>query len=535
MRRWLAVCALLWSCGGGGKHDNPLAANGATCASASECASGACSDGVCCDSACTGQCESCTGATPGTCTAVTGAPVGSRAACTADDAVCGGTCDGVTRDSCTYPTVECGAASCAGTMATGAAHCAAGACQGPPVTDCTATADTKVCGATACAGVTDVAGGGAWTCALLSDRTVKCWGNNFHGVISAAMLDAVIGKPTQIAGLDNVAQLSASPYSWHECAVLMDGTLKCWGDNRYGQLGLGTMDNVEHPAPTTVTFSNGTPLAVKSISTGTYHTCALLTDRSVWCWGRGIFGRLADGNAADHYSLWPQQVLPSGTVADSILTGEDHTCATLGTTTTASVLCWGTNSSGECGVTASSSITGATTATGIANVDGSRARPLALGSSTSCAIASDTTLRCWGNNQDGELGRGSATFSANSTSAPVCKDSVPGCSDISDQLTDVTDVALGETHGCAIASGELRCWGGNSWGMLATGDYNPVYYAGAVPTLPLQPTRVTAGQYHTCVVLSDRTVRCWGRNLYGELGIDDATVMLSQSPTTPAW
>ena len=128
----------------------PKQALGGACTSDTQCGGGNCVDGVCCNTACDGQCEACDVAgSVGTCAPVAGAPHGSRAACATDGSMCGGTCDGSTRDACSYPevTVECVAASCTNGVETRSSSCnGAGACAAPQ----TALCGQNACGETSC-------------------------------------------------------------------------------------------------------------------------------------------------------------------------------------------------------------------------------------------------------------------------------------------------------------------------------------------------------------------------------------------------
>jgi alpha-tubulin suppressor-like RCC1 family protein len=149
---------------------------------------------------------------------------------------------------------------------------------------------------------------GSWrTCALLDDATVKCWGYNiegqlglgdleYHGIAPGQMGDAlpVVNLGTGRA----VADVSSGPA--HMCARFTDGALKCWGDNFSGELGLNDAER-RGGAPTDMgdalpVVNLGTGRRAVAISCGGSHTCAVLDDGSVKCWGRGFFGQLGLGD-----------------------------------------------------------------------------------------------------------------------------------------------------------------------------------------------------------------------------------------------
>jgi len=126
------------------------------------------------------------------------------------------------------------------------------------------------------------------TCALFNDGGVKCWGDNFHGELgNGSTGDQAL--PVDVQGLTSgVADISARG-GWHTCALMNSGSVKCWGWNGFGQLGDGTTADQSLPADVKGIFSD-----VLKLSTGGYHTCALLSDK-VKCWGQNNWGQLSDG------------------------------------------------------------------------------------------------------------------------------------------------------------------------------------------------------------------------------------------------
>src|SRR5207249_1936550 len=133
------------------------------------------------------------------------------------------------------------------------------------------------------------------SCALLQDGTVRCWGSNFSGQLGDG---TTVDSPTPVAvtGITTAVAISAS--GWHTCALLQDGTLRCWGANTYGQLGDGVTISPPaiHISSTPVTVSGIT--TGDSIDAGIFHTCAVLLDGTARCWGRNGDGRLGNGSRA---------------------------------------------------------------------------------------------------------------------------------------------------------------------------------------------------------------------------------------------
>ena len=220
-----------------------------------------------------------------------------------------------------------------------------------------------------------VEGGEGMTCALMMDRTVKCWGLGDLGQIGDG---AFTNRPypTTVAGLSNVRAISVSDI--HSCAVLMNGTVACWGWNTYGQVGNGNTQ--DQPRPVTVPGLTG----AVGVTGGLMHSCALIGDGTVRCWGDNYVGEL--GTAPSSPSLVPVAV-PDVAGATSIAGGEFHTCALL---TGGTVKCWGYNVFGQLGTGTAGEYTGPVPSllTGVAEI--------ATGTSFTCARTTSGTVRCWG-------------------------------------------------------------------------------------------------------------------------------------------
>jgi alpha-tubulin suppressor-like RCC1 family protein len=340
-----------------------------------------------------------------------------------------------------------------------------------------------------------IAAGSGHTCALLSDGSARCWGNNDHGQLGDGTT-ADSHTPVAVSGLSNAVAIAAGDA--HTCALLSDGTARCWGYNADGQLGDGTTDDRHTPVAVQGLLSNAV-----AITAGTAHTCALLSDGTARCWGRNGVGQLGDGTTTDR--LTPVTV--SGlTDAVAIAAGGYHTCAVLSDGT---AQCWGMNDFGQLG-------DGTTTwhYTPVAVSGLSNAVAIAAGSSHTCALLGDGTARCWGMNDFGQLGDGTTT----SSSTPVA---VSG-------LNNAVAIAAGGYHTCALLSdGTAKCWGNNWYGQL--GDNTTTQRLTPVAVSGLSNAVAIAGGYlHTCALLSDGTAKCWGDNGSGQLG--DGTTTDSNVP-----
>jgi alpha-tubulin suppressor-like RCC1 family protein len=262
---------------------------------------------------------------------------------------------------------------------------------------------------------TSIVTGDQHTCAILSDTSVKCWGFNGSGEMGANSSDssdylpAAVVVDTANTKLTGVTQLATS-YN-HTCALSSTHQVNCWGDNSYGQLGIpyATASESNVAIKATALLNSIGSLTVSAISAGEYYTCALLSDKSVRCWGEGTSGEL--GNALAQDSEAPVTVAlstatPRATVVGS---GYGHSCAVLDNTAQ-SIQCWGANGYGQIG---NDSNTDAVTPADVltdtaATLTG--AGQISVGGDHTCALASGG-LYCWGNNGYGQLGRNDTTLS----------------------------------------------------------------------------------------------------------------------------
>jgi alpha-tubulin suppressor-like RCC1 family protein len=136
-------------------------------------------------------------------------------------------------------------------------------------------------------GATALAAGGEFTCALMKDGSVRCWGRNASSPLNAPVIDSA---PVLVAGIEGATAVSAA---WRNaCALLAGGTVRCWGANDFGALGDGT--TTQHAAPVDVVGVQGaTAIAVMES-----HACAVVTGGEVQCWGSNDYGQLGDGTDA---------------------------------------------------------------------------------------------------------------------------------------------------------------------------------------------------------------------------------------------
>ena len=300
-------------------------------------------------------------------------------------------------------------------------------------------------------GIRAVDGGYDHSCAVTTGGGVKCWGNNSTGQLgngywtqSLVPVDVLNDDDSTLGGA-----VAVGTGDKHSCALLGNGQVRCWGWNASGQLGDNSFDN--RGKAVVVTTTTGSPLtSIQAIDLGDVHSCALTTGGGVKCWGNGKYGKLGDGDGGVHYKMTPVDVIGLSGVA-TISAGFDHTCAVLTDTT---ARCWGGNGSGQLG-------------NGLVNtycitpqmVSGlTKGVAIAAGSEHTCALLSTGAAKCWGNNLYGQLGDNRA--SGATSNVPV---DVSGIGSGSTALA----IGLGNDHSCAIFEGwGVKCWGYNSNGQL---------------------------------------------------------------------
>lgn len=344
-------------------------------------------------------------------------------------------------------------------------------------------------------GVTAITAGGVHTCALTTEGGVKCWGANTYGQLGNGTTTGQT-TPVDVTALSSgVNAIVADGY--HTCALTSGGGVKCWGWNAYGQLGNATTIDRYTPVDVTGLLSN-----VTAIATGDYHTCALTIGGGVKCWGYNYFGQLGDGANANQTTPINVTGLSSGVTA--ITAGGLHTCAL---TNGEGVKCWGANEAGQLGNGTDASQTTPIDVTGLS----SGVTAITAGGSHTCALTNGGDVKCWGANEAGQLGHGTTT----SQTTPI---------DVAELSFEVTAITAGAYHTCILTNeGSVKCWGDNYFGQLGNGttvgQYTPVDVTG----LSSSVIAITAGEYHTCALISGGSVKCWGYNGDGQLGDGTAT------------
>jgi hypothetical protein len=273
--------------------------------------------------------------------------------------------------------------------------------------------------------------------------------------------------PVQVNVGGTVTQLAAG--GSNTCAVLADNSVRCWGQNNFGQLGIGSTDTTAHYTPETV---QGIPASftVSTLEIGTGHVCASSTAGEAWCWGRFTNGRLGT-TASSNVTTATRTASLSG-VATQVSAGADHTCVVVG----AGVLCFGRNQSGQSGQP--NSTTAFSTPTAV-TMSGTASR-VSAGDAFTCIMLNTGAVQCFGSNAAGQLGRG------NAVSLDAAPASVQGLS------SGAVTVSAGASHACAITpAGEVMCWGLNDFGQLGDNSQDNSNLPVAVPFFSALPTTTT--------------------------------------------
>jgi alpha-tubulin suppressor-like RCC1 family protein len=342
-------------------------------------------------------------------------------------------------------------------------------------------------------GATSVAAGGDTSCAILKTGAVRCWGSNDDGQLGDGSTQGRLGTLTDIAGLSPGIEAVAVG-SGYACALLSDGSIKCWGDNGAGQLGNGTTTDSRVPV---AVLGLGGPASVLSV--GRHHSCAVVAGGGIKCWGGNFSGEVGDGSLQNASSA--KAVLGLSDTAVAVSAGAYHSCAAL---TSGVVQCWGENYSGQLG---NGTTTDSLAPVTVASLE-SKAVAVSASDEHTCALLDTRTVQCWGDNYAGELGDGTRS----SSTMPVA---VVGLSD------NVVAIATASSDTCALLeTGGIMCWGYAFYGETGNGSalgaatWQPS--AQAVVGLTSGVRGIVGGSEHFCAVLESGWVKCWGVDSKGQ-------------------
>ena len=395
--------------------------------------------------------------------------------------------------------------------------------------------------------VTQVAQGDSFSCAVLDDGAVRCWGRGpslgLGTTTSRGDGPGEMGGDLPAVDLGaNRTAVAVTAGRQHACALLDNGSVKCWGENGDGQLGLGdTADRGDAPGEMGSNLPSvnlGPGRTAVAISAGHAHTCAVLDDATLKCWGDNALGQLGQGDTADRGDGPGEMAgnlaavsLGSARTAVAVVAGRDHTCVLMDN---AKVKCWGGNAVGQLGLgdnvgrgDGPGEMGGTLAAVTLGT--GRTVERLAAGAQHTCAVLDDATVKCWGLNFNGQLGLGNTLARGD------------GANEMGNNLAAVAlgtgrtavDVGLGDIHTCAVLDdGSVKCWGGNSAGQLGLGDLvargdGAGEMGDSLPTVDLGTGRdtraIAVDGVSACALLDVSQLRCWGAGSSGGLGQGDTT------------
>jgi alpha-tubulin suppressor-like RCC1 family protein len=369
-----------------------------------------------------------------------------------------------------------------------------------------------------------MAAGYYFTCAVLTDKKVRCWGNNESGQVGQPASTPVFKTPIEVPSLSNVEMLAATFGS--ACALLADGTAKCWGANSSAERGV-TADGLAHPDPATVAGIEGATFIAGS-SGGSF--CAIVAGGAIKCWGGNASGELGNGTKSPNEATPVAVCAPGSTSvpcaaasgASFVAGGDNHRCAIFAG---GQVACWGNNGAGQLGRPSAELFP--------ANVPGLTATYLTAGNQLTCAAVTGGGAKCWGANFSGRLGNGTDAV-ASSTPASVCTKA-----DCSTLLSGVTAVTTYDESSCALAGGAVKCWGINSNGQLGDGNASASQSYAATTAVASGAVAVASGGGANFAIVVDRAnrdIRCWGSEGYNQCGDGTTTPPGGRkTPIAPKW
>ncbi len=390
-------------------------------------------------------------------------------------------------------------------------------------------------------------GGGtiaAFPGAMTLDAQAWTWGNNEYGQLATGGVPATArSSPKSVESLNHVKEMALG--GEHGLAIELSGNVAAWGNNDFGQLGLGN-DNSQNTPKWIPAF-----VGAIDVAAGNYHSVALKSDGSVWTWGYNRSGELGLGHKNDQNQ--PKKVSIVNVAA--VAAGDGHTLALKSDGT---VWGWGTNRNGQ----VDPSFGAAPVVLSPKKIEGlSNVKAIAAGSNFSLALLEDGTVKAWGANNSGQLGNGEADSDAKLVELFITNFEVSGgggggrtigkfkAADIEKRgytatnvskdlelgfvltnlngivtvstLNNVTGIDAGGAHAIALRKDStVWTWGNNYWGTLGTGGRE--FHTG--------PTRVTglnsavlvaAGLDNSFAVMKDGTVNVWGNNFHKQLGMSE--------------
>lgn len=434
---------------------------------------------------------------------------------------CGGDAESTTEGTSTGTETETGTTAGPTDTDSDALLCGNGEIEGDEVCDDGNSSVLDGCTAACRPTTAGILGAGSrLTCALLDAGDVRCWGNNFVGGLGYGHLENIGDDelPNTAGPVELGAAVHEVAVDSHVCALLVDGSVRCWGSSTSGQLGYANTDFIgDDELPTAVAPVELGDAAIQ-IAVGQRYSCAILKGGKVTCWGSASLGQLGYGNTdviGDDETPASAGTIDLGGIATQVTAGGGHTCALI---EDGSVRCWGNGAKGQLGHASTESIGDDELPSSIDPIDlGGTAVFLTAGLEHTCALMATDTVRCWGRNSDNELGYGHTEH--------IGDDESPSAAGDVDVGGPVKAVSAGEFSTCVLlTSGQVRCWGSYDVGVPSSQiplDVGPDLIA------------ISKGDDHTCTMSASGDVYCWGRGVFGELGYGNVGLASENCAITP--
>lgn len=377
------------------------------------------------------------------------------------------------------------------------------------------------------------------TCVKLENETYKCWGANDSGQLglgdtnSRGLTASQMGAslPTLNLG-DKIISLGVG--FRHSCALVEGGKVKCWGASYYGQLGNEdtlSWGNTPTTMGANLPYTNlGNQLVASQLLMGGDFACVVTSDNRVKCWGDNYYGQLGLGDVNYRGDV-------KGEMGDNLpflnfgkdklkqlALGFGHSCALF---ESGNVKCWGLNGNGQTGSGNSANVSDSADETidklPFVDLGKEKVKKLFTGYQHTCALFENNKIKCWGDNSTFQLGLGDADNRGDNINE--MGENLPYV-DLGN--SKVIDMKLGQGHTCAqFEDLKIKCWGNNNLGQLGLGTTinkgNDLKQMGdnltAMDFGKSMPITLTTALQHSCVLLKEGTVKCWGNNQAGELGL----------------
>lgn len=365
-------------------------------------------------------------------------------------------------------------------------------------------------------------------CVLLEGGVVRCWGDNEFGQVGVGnTMDIGDTQQTLPVPAIDVGGVAVDIWAGRQstCALLENNDLRCWGLNDSGQLGVGHTNNIGDEPGEMPPASTPIPNNVIMGTSGTRVNCVLTQAGTVHCWGESAYGQQGNGDGVlnedlgDEPGELPTPAVNLGSDAEYIEAGHNHVCAI---NEYGQLKCWGNGGHGKLGnentVSYGWDVDHMPPTT--AQVGIADLTGVLGGNDHTCAWAADGNPRCWGLNNTAQLGQGKGGFSIGSGVGSMPVDDT----DLGGQVMAVDGLYH---HLCAIVPpGNVKCWGSPTYGLLTNDWNNP---QGDNPNemppnnidLPGNAVQIAVGWGFALVVLEDGTLRYWGRNFEGQCANGD--------------